>query len=94
MGLRTVEYNIYRIAEYSTVDGTKKLVEGTGTISKDYPEKGLFHTFLQEGEEGEMNAVAVIEKEDGTVDTVLAYRIRFTDKPPTLLTQLHDEQEK
>lgn len=39
--------------------------------------QGFFHKFLQEGDEGGIGVVAVVEFEDGTVDTVSANMVRF-----------------
>lgn len=39
-----------------------------------------FHAFSPEGDSGEMYAAAIVEKDDGTVETVAADLIKFLDR--------------
>lgn len=81
MAKREIRFNTYISVKY---DDKHKRIEGTGCYTKDYPNKGLFHQWGLEAEEGEgsfgNNTVAIIELENGEIVTTLPYLTKFTAK--------------
>lgn len=78
--MRPVKFKKYVPVQYDK----SQRVKGTGMFEEGYSRKGMFHKWGVSYEEFETNAgnstVAIIELEDGTVETALPHNIKFDDK--------------